>query len=151
MHRFFKINHKFLNFSKGFTLVETLIAISIFTASLLGLLSIMGSGISNTTFAKQRITASYLAQECIEYVRNERDTKVLYAVDAQTGWSAFKTAFASPANLYPTSPDFASFTRIIEVETKTADDLKISCTVSWKQPSGNQSITLSENLFNWLE
>jgi Tfp pilus assembly protein PilV len=76
----------------GFTLVETLVSISIFSMAILGLLSILASGITNTTYAKQKITADYLAQEGIEYIRNMRDTFVLYdATNAQTGWNSFNT------------------------------------------------------------
>jgi Tfp pilus assembly protein PilV len=75
--------------NEGFTLVETLVAISIFTMSLLGLMSIMASGISDTSYAKKKIIADYLAQEGIEYIRNMRDTFVLYSSDAQNGWNNF--------------------------------------------------------------
>ena len=64
--------------SRGFTLVETLIAVSIFTVSILGLLSVLTQGSINSKYAKQKLVASYLAQEGIEYVRNMRDTYVLY-------------------------------------------------------------------------
>lgn len=70
--------------NRAFTLVETLVAISIFTVSLIGIMSVLASGISNTSYAKQKMVASYLAQEGIEYIRNMRDTYVLYP--ANGGW-----------------------------------------------------------------
>jgi prepilin-type N-terminal cleavage/methylation domain-containing protein len=70
---------KFNKSGKGFTLVETLVAISIFTVSLLGIMSLLASNIANTTYAKQKMIASYLAQEGIEYIRNIRDTHVIYS------------------------------------------------------------------------
>ncbi|TSC77703.1 MAG: hypothetical protein G01um101424_326 [Parcubacteria group bacterium Gr01-1014_24] len=78
--------------NKGFTLVETLVAISIFTMSILALLVVLTQGIANTNYAKTKIIASYLAQEGIEYIRNMRDTFVLYdATDSQTGWNSFNS------------------------------------------------------------
>src|SRR3989338_2030631 len=78
--------------AEGFTLVEMLVAISIFTMSILALLVVLTQGISNTNYAKTKIIASYLAQEGIEYIRNMRDTFMLYdPTDSQTGWNAFST------------------------------------------------------------
>jgi len=88
MSKFFKqknTGRQILSLSKGFTLVETLVAISIFTVSLLGMMSVLGSSIANTSYAKQKMLATYLAQEGIEYVRNMRDTYILYP--ANGGWS----------------------------------------------------------------
>lgn len=73
----------------GFTLVETLIAISIFSFSIVSLMTFLSQGIFNTNYAKNKIIAEYLAQEGIEYVRNMRDTDMLYPVNGN--WSAFTT------------------------------------------------------------
>jgi type IV pilus modification protein PilV len=81
--------------SKGFTLVETLVALSIFSVGILSLMAVLGQGISNTTYAKQRVVAAYLAQEGVEYVRNLRDTLVLYSATSQTGWDAFNSRLVS--------------------------------------------------------
>jgi len=88
-----KFLHKQKNKNKkGFTLVETLVAISIFTTSILALLSILTQGVANTNYAKKKIIGSYLAQEGIEYLRNMRDTFVLYdTTSSQAGWTAFNT------------------------------------------------------------
>lgn len=78
------------NLTSGFTLVETLVAISIFTMSVLALLVILGQGISSTSFAKNKIIATYLAQGGVERMRNTRDNYMLYdSTDAQAGWTAF--------------------------------------------------------------
>lgn len=74
------------NVAGGFTLVETLVAISIFTIALLGMLNITGGSISDTNYAKDKIVANYLASEGIEYMRNLRDTYNLYEAN---GWDGF--------------------------------------------------------------
>ena len=58
---------------KGFTLVETLVAIAILMLAILGPLDIASSGLRDSLFAKDQVTAYYLAQEGIEYVRYIRD------------------------------------------------------------------------------
>ena len=149
MQRFFKKNNK------GFTLVETLVSISIFSISILGLLSVLASGISNTSYAKQKMVATYLAQEGIEYVRNVRDTSVLYdSSGAQHGWDTFKSTLpvSSSLSFYPTSSDFSGYVRTIRADTGLgSDEVKIFSTVTWSQGSGQQSVTFTENLFNWIE
>ncbi|MFZ3011458.1 MAG: prepilin-type N-terminal cleavage/methylation domain-containing protein [Minisyncoccia bacterium] len=92
MKLFFKKNKKGRG-EKGFTLVETLVAISIFTVSILGLLSVLSKGISDTGYAKKKTVAGYLAQEGIEYIRNMRDTNALYTLPG--GWNNFKTKISS--------------------------------------------------------
>jgi Tfp pilus assembly protein PilV len=145
--------------NSGFTLVETLIALLIFTMSMLALMSVLGSGISDTGYAKQKMAAGYLAQEGIECVRNMRDTSVLYnAGGAQDGWNEFKDVFSSiitsDNDICPiTNPDFASFSRVISADTASfgADEIKVFSTVSWEQGSGTYNIVFSENLYNWVE
>jgi len=131
----------------GFTLVETLVSISIFTMSILGLMSILASGISNTNYAKQKIVAEYLAQEGVEHARNIRDTHSLY--DLNSGWDNFKND-SSVIN-YPTPSDYSNFTRTINLTTISANEVKITSDVSWVQGSGTQHAILSENLFDWIE
>ncbi len=90
---FFK---NFNNQNKGFTLVETLVALSIFTVSILSLLVILGGSISNTGYAKRKIIASYLAEEGVEYIRNMRDTFVLYdVINVDNGWNEFNSKLLS--------------------------------------------------------
>lgn len=75
-----KISHKL---QKGFTLIETLVAISILLLSIIGPMEIAARGLFSAYYARDEITAYYLAQEGVEYVRNLRDTK--YLVDFKEG------------------------------------------------------------------
>ena len=129
--------------SRGFTLVETLVAISIFSMSIIALMSILGGGISNTNYAKMKISASYLAQEGIEYVKNMRDTSALYG--GASGWNDFIAADKSYPSAYP------DFTRTIQMTAINSDEVRISSTVSWTQASGSSSITFFDYFFNWVE
>jgi len=70
------------------------VAISIFTVSILGMMSVLASGVSSTSYARQKILAGYLAQEGIEYVRNMRDTYMLYPLGAND-WDGFNNEFTS--------------------------------------------------------
>ena len=84
------------NLTTGFTLVESLVAISIFTLTLLVMMAALGKSLSDTISTKQKMTAEYLAQEGIEYMRNLRDTYMLYdSGGPQTGWDNFRSRLAT--------------------------------------------------------
>lgn len=68
---------------KGFTLIETLVAISILLLSIIGPMEIAARGLFSAYYARDEITAYYLAQEGVEYVRNLRDT--MYLEDFKAG------------------------------------------------------------------
>jgi prepilin-type N-terminal cleavage/methylation domain-containing protein len=59
--------------NRGFTIVESLVAIAILVAAVIGATSAVQSGISSYIFSKDQITAFYLAQEGLEQLRNLRD------------------------------------------------------------------------------
>lgn len=66
----------------GFTLIETLIAISIIMLATAGPLVSANRALVATQLSKQQLVAQYLAQEGIEYVRAIRDNKYLLAYSA---------------------------------------------------------------------
>jgi len=62
---------------RGFTLVETLIAISVLLLSVAGPLTIASRGLISASFARDQVTAFYLTQEATETIRNKRDNNSL--------------------------------------------------------------------------
>lgn len=68
---------------KGFTLVETLVAITILLLVIIGPLTVAQKGIQNAYYANEQVTAVFLAQEAIEAVRELRDTN---ALEEYEGW-----------------------------------------------------------------
>lgn len=63
--------------NNGFTLVETLVAVTILVVASLGPIAIAAQGIASAAYAKDQVTASYLAQEGVEFVRHVRDSYAL--------------------------------------------------------------------------
>jgi prepilin-type N-terminal cleavage/methylation domain-containing protein len=70
---------------KGFTLIETLVAVMILASAIAGPLSIASRALNNSLVAKDQIVAFYLAQDAVEYVRFVRDTNTLSGADWITG------------------------------------------------------------------
>lgn len=58
---------------KGFTLVETLIGITILLVSVITPLSVASYAITYSNNARDEVVATNLAQEALEFIRNERD------------------------------------------------------------------------------
>ena len=71
---------------KGFSFVETLIAITILSIALTGVLTIVSRSVQTSIFARDQVIAFYLAQEAIEYVQNKRSSNVLGGIDWLSGF-----------------------------------------------------------------
>ena len=70
----------------GFTLLETLVAISVLLMALLGPFAIASQALRSAYYARDQVTAFYLAQEGIEYVRALRDQNYLTTPGTPTNW-----------------------------------------------------------------
>ena len=73
----------------GFTLIEMIIAVFIFTVSLTALMAISSRGLRTAKEAQNQVVADYLALEGIEIVRNLRDSALLSLEDVSTWQNVF--------------------------------------------------------------
>lgn len=62
---------------EGFTLIETLVAISLLTIAIVAPMSLTAQSLSSAYYARDQVTAFYLAQEAIEALRSVRDSNIL--------------------------------------------------------------------------
>ena len=62
---------------RGFTLLETLVAIAVLLFVIIGPMTIAQKGVQNAYYANEQLTAIFLAQEAIEAVREFRDAEAL--------------------------------------------------------------------------
>lgn len=59
--------------NKGFTIIETLVAIAIMMIAIVGPLTIADKALTSAIYAHDQVTGSYLAMDAMEYLKNARD------------------------------------------------------------------------------
>ncbi len=149
--------------SKGFSLIEILIAISVMIIGIVGIYNIAPRTISWTATNIDRFIVSQLAREGLELVRNIRDTNWLkgenwnkdlapndYEIAYNSGLSSFQDRFLKiDGDGFYNYQNGASteFKRKITIASTTdPEGIKIKSMISW---SNNKSFTIEENLYNW--
>ena len=63
--------------STGFTLIETLVAVTLLTVAIIAPISLTAQSLQSAYYARDQITAFYLSQEAIEALRALRDSQIL--------------------------------------------------------------------------
>jgi Tfp pilus assembly protein PilV len=168
-----------LNFTKhssrGFSILEAVIAIYVITMGLLGIMSLVLQGVRIQYINKNSIIASELAQEGLELVRNQRDANWLNNVDWKLGSTPqsdivqgvaryridykngiWKINTIADAQLNLDSNSFYSydagtpsiFYRWIDVADNT-DYLIVKCTMQWNERGQNKNYIVQSLLYNW--
>jgi len=170
--------HHFRNKDKGFTLVELILAIFVITVGLIGVYGVYSRIIFYTAVSISRLTASYLAQEGIEIVRNIRDTNWL----EETSWNEELDAgnweadyeddslrhCSSPCDYnnlrflyidgnfykYSSSGTQTKFKRKITIEPGTdsagKEILEVKVDVLWDEKGKSYEVAVQENLYDWF-
>ena len=69
--------HMNTNSPKGFTLIETVVAVALIVGAVVGPLALVSQALFSAKSSKNKIVAAHLAQEGIEIVRHFRDSNIL--------------------------------------------------------------------------
>jgi prepilin-type N-terminal cleavage/methylation domain-containing protein len=72
-----------ITLSSGFTLLETMVAITLLAVAIVAPMTLTAQSLASAYYARDEITAFYLAQEGLETVREVRDNNILF--DSQGG------------------------------------------------------------------
>lgn len=151
---------------RGFTLVETLVALFILT---MGLVPILVVGFSSRRIAEtveSNVIAANLAQEGIEVVRALRDTNWVASTSFDVGlaggdyevtWdSTAVTPYAgryltiSPTGIYGYGAGTTTvFQRKVSLSAPSAPEIKVITTIMWSERGTSKSFELEDHLFDW--
>lgn len=119
-----------MNKNKGFTIIETLIAITILMIAIAGPLVVASKGLTGALASRDQMIASNLAQESMETVKNKRDNNLA----ASANWLN-TISMCTPAN---TPCDASSFdSSIITTGTST---LSIATNSNYSHTSGSATL-----------
>lgn len=164
--------------NKGLTLIETLIAITILMMSTVMPLVIYSNSISNSRYASEQVTASYLAQEAVELVKYEIYTEFnngngwfsslpncngngignTCTVDVVSGVCSGSACdkrlyIDSVSNLYKNKSSNGVPTKfyrtVVFDNNPPKDGAPVSSTVTWKDGTKNKSVTVKMYLTKW--
>lgn len=163
---------------KGFTILEVTAALGIAMLGLLGVASLVIQNMQAQAFNKYYLTASMLAQEGLELVRNIRDENWLtfgadWDDDINTGDGTFAIDYNgrgsidyspddvgdSGARLYRDGNNYyihngsgttpTPFSRLITVTPDGADKLDVVATVQWQEHGRIHQYVAETYLYNW--
>lgn len=107
---------------RGFTILETLVAITILMIAIVGPLTIAHRGLLDAVYASQQVTATYLAQDAIEYVKNIRDNNL---IKIEAGVAGYDTSTA-----WLTTLELCSETTPCKLDTVNGDPYTPGASVS---------------------
>ncbi len=132
--------------SSGFSLVEIILASSLFALLILGLSGAFLYGQENTALSGKRARAVFLAEEGLEVARNIRDEDFANLADGTYGLAISGNQWAFSGSSDATD----IFTRQVVVGSVDADRKQVTSTVTWQQnPQRTGSVSLVTYLANW--
>lgn len=154
----------------GFTLIETMVALTIVLVAVVGPISLIANSLRNIYFARDKMVAVNLAQEGIEVVRQKRDSNLLagaiwdegiiiggYIIDVGANQPIIpcspcdqKVYLDSTTGLYRQGSGFntaTQFSRVVAI-SGSGDERKVTSTVTWNTGNDAGTITAIEFLFN---
>ena len=158
---------------RGFTLVETLVAITVLLFAITGPLTIAAQSLYTARLTKDRLVAVYLAQEGIEIIRRNKTTNLIQARDwlfgmdncinglctiSALGASTACTGdcpqlkFDAASGIYTYAPTASEspYTRSIQIEEIAEDrEVRVTSEVRWSSGRNTHSAALEENILRW--
>ena len=152
--------------------MESLVAISIVLVSVVGPLTIISKTLSYARFARDEITAFYLAQDAVEFVHNAKDNNIIAGnawllglsqcisgvcdVDSVAGEVLSCGGSCAPLKLSAsgvyghTNGQNTAFVREISItEISENREATVAVTIRWGEEILRRSFSIREHVFSW--
>lgn len=157
-----------LKSGNGQSLIEAMVAIGIIVFGILSTLGLLSRALSLNRVVSDQFTATYLAAEGAEVVKNLIDANIIQGRPWNSGFStgSFEADY-NGASLEPNQGrrllldlptgrysydggNPTSFIRTINIELIGSEEIKVSPVVAWTtRGGGNFEVRLEDHFFNW--
>jgi len=166
--KYIKKKNKFICRDHGFTLIETLVAIAIFSVGTAAAVNVVFSSVKLAPKIENRTIASHLAQEGIEIVKNIRDMNWVngssFNIGLAQGWGCVEYGsnsldyncslnggsdviyFDGSYYSHNSTASKTDFSRKVTISNISASEIKV---VSEVACGANCSVSLEDHLFDW--
>lgn len=130
---------------EGFSLVEAVIAVSIFSIFIVIAATNFTLPNKSISSAGQEARAAHFAEEGLEAARNIRDSNFSNLTDGSHGLATNGIAWSFSGN--QDNPDI--FTRKIKISSIDANTKELESEISWTDKGKSKKVSLKERLTNW--
>lgn len=157
LNNMYKINFKN---KRGFTIIETLVAVTILMISIVGPLTIAQKSLMASIYARDQVTASFLAQDIIEKIKNDKSNALLLNTVFGTWVSNYQNPCGQNSSIgilrvqndgtLSTSGTNtpSKFSCTVTLTPVTATEVKVVVTIFWTTGTLQNSVVLQDNFFD---
>ncbi|OGY17370.1 MAG: hypothetical protein A2784_02505 [Candidatus Chisholmbacteria bacterium RIFCSPHIGHO2_01_FULL_48_12] len=140
--------------AKGQSLVEALVAIAVVVVVLIALAAAVLVAVRGVRFSKEKVRANFLAQEGLEWVRNQRDSFgwadfVGYAAAAGQKYCLQDLSLSQLGACGESQTIGAIFTREATLTLVGSDGVKITVSVAWDDGANQFASEVDTSLYQW--
>ncbi len=131
--------------TKGFTILEMILAIFILTVAVFSSVSLIQQTIIGTSLNQSKLIAYYFAQEEVENIKNIRDTNWL---NNRTWDVGISSSLETDVSFLDGSP---SIFRKQIIVTPVDDYVEVKVIIKWSERGREHNIEVINHLYNWYD